>query len=292
MRLDRPDRQHGDGARGGGVAGLLPGHCGERLHGYCVLTMESPQHRATSFSMPGSRRDGETGPRCITEAGRLDLPRGAGAGQPLCQRARFGGSGAGTAGDHRPARRARLRRGAVRHPEDRRRRSDGQPGAQARRDRSISSSTAAPSWRWWPRIGPRRSAPRPARRPTRRRCWSWAAREWASRLAAAPDDLAELSHPPGRRRRSGSSPAAPPDGPRPRCSRTAPSSTPRSATPARCSATPRTTSPSRCRSSTSATRWAPISSSPSPPAPPACCSTTAAPPRSSSAGSRGTGRPS
>src|SRR6185312_11395398 len=24
----------------GGGAGVLPGHCGERLHGYCVLTME------------------------------------------------------------------------------------------------------------------------------------------------------------------------------------------------------------------------------------------------------------
>ena len=40
---------------------------------------------------------------------------------------------------------------------------------------------------------------------------------------------------------SGSSPAAPPGGPRPRCSRTGRSSTPRSATPATSSATPRTT---------------------------------------------------
>ena len=40
---------------------------------------------------------------------------------------------------------------------------------------------------------------------------------------------------------SGSSPAAPPAGPRPPCSRTAPMSTPRSATPATSSATPRTT---------------------------------------------------
>ena len=39
---------------------------------------------------------------------------------------------------------------------------------------------------------------------------------------------------------SGSSPAVPPAGPRPPCSRIAPSSTPRSATPLRSSATPRT----------------------------------------------------
>src|SRR5437762_2290416 len=35
--LDGPHRQDGDGSRAGGVPCLLPGHCGKRLHGYCVL---------------------------------------------------------------------------------------------------------------------------------------------------------------------------------------------------------------------------------------------------------------
>ena len=241
--------------------------------------------------MPGFTKAGATGPRCMTDAGRLSYREVQALANRYANVLKDGGSGAGTAGDHRPARRTRLRRGAVRHPEDRRRRSDGQPGAQARRHRVFL------------RVQPRRRGAGGRERAD-------AFRAAAARAGHAPEtaargrprvgiaprrgagNLAELSHPPGRRRHlallrrhhgaaQGRGPAAsllrqhramlrPPD---PRLHRGR-----RHAVGAQTLL--------RLRDGIQSASF------PSRPAPPACCSRTAAPRRCSSAGSPGTGRPS
>src|SRR5690606_12630458 len=66
--LDGADRQDRDGARAGGVARLLPGHCGEREHGYSVLMQ---QLNIADFFLDARVREGR-GDRTalITDAGR------------------------------------------------------------------------------------------------------------------------------------------------------------------------------------------------------------------------------
>ena len=142
--------------------------------------------------------------------------------------------------------------GAVRHPQDRRRRSHGQPGPQARRHPIFLRLQSR-----------RRGAGRRGRAEAFRTAAASATHtptllvvggaEWKSRLAAAPDTWQNFpTHPddPAIWLFSGGTTGRPKAAVQPHRSfvNTA------SVTAARCSAIPRTMSPSRCPSSTSATR--------------------------------------
>src|SRR5205823_11680385 len=66
---DRAHRQDRDGAWAPGVACLLPGHCGKRLHGYCVLTAMSLN--IADFFLDARMREGRGERTALqTDAGR------------------------------------------------------------------------------------------------------------------------------------------------------------------------------------------------------------------------------
>ena len=71
MGLDGAHRQDGDGSRAGGVPRLFPGHCGKRLHGYCVLTAMTSLNIA-DFFLDARVREGRGDRTALqTDAGRL-----------------------------------------------------------------------------------------------------------------------------------------------------------------------------------------------------------------------------